>query len=153
MPVVEEKAEITLEPLEEEHVSGAESISAPKVDEEDSSHLAQVSGNTTKVEPELEDSEEEAETLIEEPIKRVQVEEAVPHIVAPAPGVMTPHRATPVVEEPSAEASMKEEPEEAKRNEAVQAYLDFVEATLFQVGELINTGFVKSKDFVMKSLG
>ena len=41
---------------------------------------------------------------------------------------------------------------ETRRNKAVQAYLDFFEASLLKLGELVKTGFVKGKDLLEQFL-
>ena len=41
---------------------------------------------------------------------------------------------------------------ETRRNKAVQAYLDFFEASLLKLGELVKTGFVKGKDLLQQFL-
>ena len=49
--------------------------------------------------------------------------------------------------------SKPDQPEMDKRNEAVQAYLDFFESALVKIGELIKTGLTKGKDFLIQSFG
>ena len=51
--------------------------------------------------------------------------------------------------------NFKEEPVQqtgTRRNKAVQAYLDFFEASLLKLGELVKTGFVKGKDLLQQFL-
>jgi hypothetical protein len=91
----------------------------------------EISGNTTPlVEPVYEVVEEEPEAQ-ERFVERTSV--------------YTPPKPNPPPE--------PDQLEEGKRNEAVQAYLDFFESSLVKIGELIKTGFVKGKDFFIESIG
>ena len=128
---------------EHEHISGSESEPVMEVIEPDL--LANISGTTTEVKPE----EEEPEEFKEEPVI-----EPVPIVAAPkpsAPVAVAAPESSSYAERPS--QKIVEEPVQQKeRSEAVQSYLDFFEATLATVGELIKTGFVKGKDFLMQFL-
>ncbi len=147
IPVLENKPpkETVPSPSIEEHVSGSET--EPVMEVIVSDYPAKISGSDTLVEPEV---VQEAKSAIEEPEK---FEEEPVEEMEPAPVVTTSHQQpSPVVKEPfhRPEPAQKVEVE---RNEAVQAYLDFFEATLAKVGELVKAGFNKGKDFLMKSLG
>jgi hypothetical protein len=135
-PVFNEPSDIEEEPaitivsppsLETEHISGSptEPVSEPV----DTDFLAKISGNTTLVEPDV-------EVVVEEPEEPQEQEK----FVARAPAFSPP-------------PSKPDQPEMDKRNEAVQAYLDFFESALVKTGELIKTGFAKGKDFLMQSIG
>ena len=115
--------------LETEHISG--SPTKPISEPTDVDHPVEISGNITPlVEPVDEVIEEEPETQ-ERFVERTPVY-------------------TPLEPNPPPEPDQLEEGE---RNEAVQAYLDFFESSLVKIGELIKTGFVKGKDFLIQSIG
>jgi hypothetical protein len=125
---VEEEPPITIvspPSLETEHISGSptEPVSEPT----DADYPAKISGNTTLVEPDV-------EVVVEEPEGQERFVERAP-VFSPAP------------------SKPADQPEKGERNEAVQAYLDFFESALVKIGELIKTGFVKGKDFLMQSIG
>ncbi len=135
-PVFEEPLDVEEEPpieivspspveVEMEHISG--SPTEPLSEPANTDYLAKISGNTTLVEPDV-------EVVVEEP----EVQE---RFVEQAP-VFTPQPSKPPVQ-----------PEKNKRNEAVQAYLDFFESALVKIGELIKAGFFKGKDFLKQSIG
>jgi|SaaInlStandDraft_7_1057024.scaffolds.fasta_scaffold11050_3 hypothetical protein len=133
-PVFKEPAGIEEEPpikivsppsLETEHISG--SPTEPLSEPTDTDFLAKISGNTT-LEPAV-------EVVVEEPEDQERFVEQAPVFSSPPPS------------KPLAQ------PEKDERNEAVQAYLDFFESALIKIGELIKTGFVKGKDFLMQSIG
>ena len=136
-PIFEESQSIEEEPSnkivsssssEIEHISGSPTglISEPiEVD-----HPVEISGNTTPlVEP-------VDEIVGEEPEAQEKFVERTPVYTPPEPKLPEPDQL-----------------EESKRNEAVQAYLDFFESSLVKIGELIKTGFVKGKDFLIQSIG
>ena len=133
-PVFKEPSAIEEEPavtiisspsFETEHISGTptEPVSEPT----DADYPAKISGNTTLVEPGV-------ETVVEEPEEQERFVEQAPVFSPPPP-------------------KSPDQPEKDKRNEAVQAYLDFFESALVKAGELIKTGFAKGKDFLMRSMG
>mgnify|MGYP005652095277 CR=1 FL=1 len=115
--------------LETEHISG--SPTGPISEPTEVDHPVEISGNTT---PLVEPVDEVVE---EEPEAQERFVERTP--------VYTPPEPTPPPE--------PDQLEEGKRNEAVQAYLDFFESSLVKIGELIKTGFVKGKDFLIQSIG
>ena len=121
---------IVLSPsLETEHISGSPTGPISELTEVD--NPMEISGNTTPlVEPVDEVVEEEPETQ-ERFVERTPVY-------------------TPLEPNPPPEPDQLEEGE---RNEAVQAYIDFFESFLVKIGELIKTGFVKGKDFLIQSIG
>ena len=137
-PIFEESQSIEEEPsnkivsspsLETEHISG--SPTGPISEPVEVDHPVEISGNTTPlVEPVDEVIEEEPET-------QERFLETVPVYTPPEP---------PSLPKP-------DKLEEVERNEAVQAYLDFFESSLVKIGELIKTGFVKGKDFLIQSIG
>jgi hypothetical protein len=133
-PVFKEPAVVEEEPpieivsppsIETEHISGSptEPVSEPT----GANYPANISGNTTLVEPDV-------EVIVEEPEDQERFVERAP--------VFSPPSSKP-----------PEQPEKDERNEAVQAYLDFFESALVKIGELIKTGFLKGKDFLMQSIG
>ncbi len=113
-------------------------ISPPFSEEVAAIPPARISGNSNLIEREIEPLEEEPE----EEANQEQVRETSPRRVTPPPAP----QATPATEE----AEQQEETIQ-KRNEAVQAYLDFFETTLVKIRELIKTGFSKGKDYLKKS--
>jgi hypothetical protein len=137
-PIFEESQSIEEEPfnkilsspsLKTEHISGSPTGPISELTEVD--HAVEISGNTTPlVEPVDEVVEEEPETQ-ERFVERTPVY-------------------TPLEPNPPPEPDQLEEGE---RNEAVQAYIDFFESFLVKIGELIKTGFVKGKDFLIQSIG
>ena len=137
-PIFEESQSIEEEPsnkivsspsLETEHISG--SPTGPISEPTEVDHPVEISGNTT---PLVEPVDEVVE---EEPEAQERFVERTP--------VYTPPKPNPPPE--------PDQLEEGKRNEAVQAYLDFFESSLVKIGELIKTGFVKGKDFLIQSIG
>jgi hypothetical protein len=114
--------------LKTEHMSG--SPTGPIFEPTEVDHPVEISGNiTTLVKPVDEIVEEEPEAQ-ERFVER-----------------------TPVYTSPEQKPSQPDQLEESERNEAVQAYLDFFESFLVKIGELIKTGFVKGKDFLIQSTG
>ncbi len=132
-PVFEEPLGIEEEPpaqivsppsVETEHISG--SPTEPVSEPTDVDYPVKISGTTTS----------DVEVAMEEPEVQERFVERVPVFSPPLP-----------------KSVESDPPEKEKRNEAVQAYLDFVESALVEIGGLIKTGFAKGKDFVMKSIG
>jgi hypothetical protein len=116
-------------PSEEiEHLSGTltELTSEPA----DNRYFPKISGNTTLL------AEPNVEIVVEESEGKKRFVERSP--------VFSP--STPKPAEP-------DQPEKGRRNEAVQAYLDFFESALIKIGELIKTGFAKGKGFLVQSFG
>ena len=71
----------------------------------------------------------------------------------PTAAVITPTEPNHDIEKPS--QNLIEEPIQEKkkeRNKAVQAYLDFFEASLLKLVELVKTGFIKGKDLLEQFL-
>lgn len=135
LPDVEEEPAVTIvspPSLETEHISGSptEPVSEPV----DTDYLAKISGNTTLVEPDV-------EVVVEEPEDQEKFVERAPVFSPPPPKPVKPTQVEPA------------QPEKGERTEAVQAYLDFVESALVEIGELIKTGFAKGKKFLMKYIG
>ena len=58
-----------------------------------------------------------------------------------------PQTMVPAIEEPP------EPPPIVKRNESVQAYIDFIESSVQKLGELIKKGFNLGRDYLRKQLG
>ena len=152
--IIEEKSvlEITPSPSNEEHVSGSQTKTIPEGNEAGSNYPDKVAGASTFIEPKLETLVEETkgEIIPAEPEKK-ETDHAEEIFTPPAPA-MTPHtQPTSNIEEPKfAEAPTQFK--KNKKNKAVQAYLDFFETTLVKIGELIEAGFAKGKDFLIKSL-
>ena len=136
-PIFEESQSIEEEPsnkkasspsLETEHISG--SPTGPIFEPTEVDHPVEISGNTTPL------AEPVDEVVEEEPEAQERFVERMP--------VYTPPKPNPPPE--------PDQLEEGKRNEAVQAYLDFFESSLVKIGELIKTGFIKGKDFFIQSI-
>jgi hypothetical protein len=136
-PIFEESQSIEEEPsnkivpspsLKTEHISG--SPTGPISEPTEVDHPVEISGNTT---PLVEPVDEVVE---EEPEGQERFVESSP--------VYTPPEPTPPPE--------PDQLEEGEKNEAVKAYLDFFESSLVKIGELIKTGFVKGKDFLIQSI-
>jgi hypothetical protein len=115
--------------LETEHISG--SPTGPISEPIEVYYPVEISGNTT---PLVEPVDEVVE---EEPEAQERFLERTPVYTSPEPNLLP---------EP-------DQLEEDERNEAVQAYLDFFESSLVKIGELIKTGFIKGKDFLIQSIG
>jgi hypothetical protein len=136
-PIFQESQSIEEEPsnkivsspsLATEHISG--SPTGPISEPIEIDHPVEISGNTTPlVEPVDEILEEEPETQ-ERFVERTPV--------------YTPPEPTPPPE--------PDQLEEGEKNEAVKAYLDFFESSMVKIGELIKTGFVKGKEFLIQSI-
>ena len=122
---------IILPPSEEiEHISGSptELTSEPA----DNRYSSEISGNTTLLaEPNV-----EVAVVVEEPKGKKRFVGLAPVFSPPTPKPAEP-----------------DQPEKGRRNEAVQAYLDFFESALVKIGELIKTGFTKGKGFLVQSFG
>tara|TARA_Y100001960_G_scaffold328806_1_gene418515 strand:+ start:1487 stop:2302 length:816 start_codon:yes stop_codon:yes gene_type:complete len=120
----------TAPPLSEdqakEHISG----SLSEIIEPD--NISNISGASTGVDQTK--NTEESEDLKEMPMKEQ------------TPAVKPSEKLTRDIEKPS--QKFLDEPvqqKEKERNKAVQAYLDFFEASILKLGQLIKTGFVKGK--------
>jgi len=123
----------------EEHISGSQSEASPEVIEPNKN--ANISGTSTKVEQvkiEEEEKIEEHEEIKDTPTKEPVL--SVPTLLEPAPDLEKPSKTN------FQESIQKREKE---RNQAVQAYLDFFEASLLKLAELIKTGLSIGKDFVV----
>ena len=150
--IVEKKSvpEITPSPSKEAPNSDSQTKTIPEVEEAGSNYPDKVAG-TPFIEPKLEALAEEikAETIPEES-EKIEADHA-DEIVAPPVLTTIPHtQTTPEIEEPK----FSEAPTQLKKNQknkAVQAYLDFFEATLIKISKLIKAGFVRGKDFLIKS--
>ena len=153
----------------EEHISGFEMESTLKADEGIANYTAEVSGNTTQIakepetlvkKPKVENQTFGAKTEIHRSEAQInEVESEVLEVeknkeetlsVSPVMAPTQPPFQKPV-NIPFEETTVEEKPSE--RNEAVRAYLNFVESTLIKAGELVKKGFTKGKNFLMKSLG
>ena len=153
--IVEEKSvlEITPSPSNEQHVSGSQTKTIPEINETDSNDPDKVAGTSTFIEPKLETLVEETKVeIIPEESKNIEVEDPVDEIFAPPTPVKIPHiQPNPNIEEPKF-AGAPIQFKKNQKNKAVQAYLDFFETTLVKIGELIQAGFARGKDFLIKSL-
>ena len=124
-----------------EHISGSQSETSKEIIESD--NITNISGASTEVnhiEIKQTKGTEESKDL-----KETTVEESTPSI--------NPIESTRYIEKRS--QNFKEEPvqqTETGRNKAVQAYLNFFEASLLKLGELVKTGFVKGKDLLEQFL-
>ena len=117
----------------EEHISGSQSETSPEVIEPNKN--SNISGTSTKVEQvKIEKHEEIKDTPMKEPVL------SVPTPLEPAPDLEKPSKTN--FQEPI-------QKREKERNQAVQAYLDFFEASLLKLAELIKTGLSIGKDFVV----
>ena len=123
------------------HISGSQSETSKEIIEPD--NITNISGASTEVnhiEIKQTKGTEESKDLKETTVKE------------PAPSI-NPIESTRDMEKRS--QNFKEEPvqqTETGRNKAVQAYLDFFEASLLKLGELVKTGFVKGKDLLQQFL-
>ena len=116
-------------PSEEiEHISG--SPTKLTSDPANNRYFPKISGNTT---------------LLAEPNVEIVVEESE--------GKKRFVERSPVFSPPTPKPAEPDQPEKGRRNEAVQAYLDFFESALVKIGELIKTGFAKGKGFLVQSFG
>ena len=126
----------------EKHNSGKQSGIRKEMIESDNN--ARISGTSTEVNQ----TKMEAVKKTEEPekIKKKPMKE-------PTTAVITPTEPNRDIEKPS--QNLIEEPIQEKkkeRNKAVQAYLDFFEASLLKLVELVKTGFIKGKDLLEQFL-
>ena len=126
----------------EKHISGSQSGFSKQVIESDNN--AKISGTSTEVnQAKMEEIKEteEPEEIKEKPMKEL------------TPAVITQKEPTRDIGKPSQnfiEESIQEK--EKERNKAVQAYLDFFEASLLKLFGLAKTGFIKGKDLLEKFL-
>ena len=126
----------------EKHISGAQSGIRKEVIESDNN--AKISGTSTEVNQakmETAKETEEPEKIKEKPMKE------------PTTAVIKPTEPNREIKKPS--QNLIEEPIQEKkkeRNKAVQAYLDFFEASLLKLVELVKTGFTKGKDLLEQFL-
>ena len=126
----------------EKHISGTQSGINKEVIESDNN--AKISGTSTEVNQAKIDAAKETEEP--EKIKEKPMKEPTIAVIAPT----EPNRD---IEKPS--QNLIEEPIQEKkkeRNKAVQAYLDFFEASLLKLVELVKTGFIKGKDLLEQFL-
>ena len=143
--------EITPSPSKEEPNSDSQTKTIPEAEEAGSNYPDEVADTPTFIEPKLETLAEEtkAETIPEES-EKIEADHT-DEIVAPPVLTTIPHtQSTPDIEEPK----FSEAPTQLKKNQknkAVRAYLDFFETTLIKIGKLIKAGFVRGKDFLIKS--
>jgi len=126
----------------EKHISGSQFVTSIKAIEPD--NITNISGAYTEVnKAKMKQAKKQEEP---EELKETSVKESVPTVIIPAE-----HNRD--IEKPS--EKFREEPvqtKEKERNKAVQAYLDFFEASLLKLGELIKTGFVKGKNLLEQLL-
>ena len=125
----------------EEHISGSQSETSTEIIEPD--NMTNISGASTDInQTEIKQAKGTQES---KDLKATTVKE-------PAPSI-NPMGSARDIEKHS--QNFKEEPvqqTETRRNKAVQAYLDFFEASLLKLGELVKTGFVKGKDLLQQFL-
>ena len=125
----------------EEHISGSQSETSTEIIEPD--NMTNISGASTDInQTEIKQAKGTQES---KDLKATTVKE-------PAPSI-NPMGSARDIEKHS--KNFKEEPvqqTETRRNKAVQAYLDFFEASLLKLGELVKTGFVKGKDLLQQFL-
>ena len=125
----------------EEHISGSQSETSTEIIEPD--NMTNISGASTDInQTEIKQAKGTQES---KDLKATTVKE-------PAP-IINPMGSARDIEKHS--QNFKEEPvqqTETRRNKAVQAYLDFFEASLLKLGELVKTGFVKGKDLLQQFL-
>ncbi|MAR69017.1 MAG: hypothetical protein CMH74_00685 [Nitrospina sp.] len=125
----------------EEHISGSQSETSTEIIEPD--NMTNISGAATEVDhAEIKQAKGTQES---KDLKATTLKE-------PAP-IINPIGSARDIEKHS--QNFKEEPvqqTETRRNKAVQAYLDFFEASLLKLGELVKTGFVKGKDLLQQFL-
>jgi len=143
--------EITPSPSKEEPNSDSQTKTIPEVEEAGSNYADEVAGTPTFIEPKLETLAEEtkAETIPEES-EKIEADHADEIVAPPVLTTIPQTRSTPDIEEPK----FSEAPTQLKKNQknkAVRAYLDFFETTLIKIGKLIKAGFVRGKDFLIKS--
>ena len=140
-------------PADDEVISGAQTNTIPEVKDAGLNHPDKVAGNSKFIEPKLETLVEETKVeIIPEESKNIEVEDPVDEIFAPPTPVKIPHiQPNPNIEEPKF-AGAPIQFKKNQKNKAVQAYLDFFETTLVKIGELIQAGFARGKDFLIKSL-
>ena len=125
----------------EEHISGSQSETSTEIIEPD--NMTNISGASTKVNHT--EIKQKKETQESKDLKATTMKEPTPSI--------NPIASARDIEKHS--QNFKEEPvqqTETRRNKAVQAYLDFFEASLLKLGELVKTGFVKGKDLLQQFL-
>ena len=144
--------EITPSPSKEEPNSDSQTKTIPEVEEAGSNYADEVAGTPTFIEPKLETLAEEtkAETIPEES-EKIEADHAYEMFAPDLSTTIPKTQPTQDIEEPK----ISEAPAQFKKNQknkAVQAYLDFFETTFVKIGELIKAGFIKGKDFVIKSL-
>ena len=125
----------------EEHISGSQSETSTEIIEPD--NMTNISGASTDInQTEIKQAKGTQES---KDLKATTVKEPAP-IINPMGSARDIEKHSP---------NFKEEPvqqTETRRNKAVQAYLDFFEASLLKLGELVKTGFVKGKDLLQQFL-
>ena len=126
----------------EKHISGSQFVTSIKAIEPD--NITNISGAYTEVnKAKMKQVKKQEEP---EELKETSVKESVPTVIIPEE-----HNRD--IEKPS--EKFREEPvhtKEKERNKAVQAYLDFFEASLLKLVELVKTGFIKGKDLLKQFL-
>ena len=132
---------IPSENQKEKHISGSQSKTSTEIIEPD--NMTNISGASTDInQTEIKQAKGTQES---KDLKATTVKE-------PAP-IINPMGSARDIEKHS--QNFKEEPvqqTETRRNKAVQAYLDFFEASLLKLGELVKIGFVKGKDLLQQFL-
>jgi hypothetical protein len=125
----------------EEHISGSQSETSTEIIEPD--NMTNISGASTDInQTEIKQAKGTQES---KDLKATTVKEPAP-IINPMGSARDIEKHSP---------NFKEEPvqqTETRRNKAVQAYLDFFEASLLKLGELVKTVFVKGKDLLQQFL-
>ena len=132
---------IPSENQKEKHISGSQSKTSTEIIEPD--NMTNISGASTDINhTEIKQAKGTQES---KDLKATTVKEPAP-IINPMGSARDIEKHSP---------NFKEEPvqqTETRRNKAVQAYLDFFEASLLKLGELVKTGFVKGKDLLQQFL-
>jgi len=140
----EEKAvEIIATPSENQkkvHISGSQSATDTEMIEPD--NIANISGTSTEVDH----AKMEQVKKTEEPKEKLVKESASTDITLAEPTRYINKPSQNFIEEPPVQSK------DTGRNKAVQAYLDFFEASLLKLSELVKTGFVKGKDLLEQLL-
>lgn len=147
IPSAPEPAEpIEVLPAPDTHLSGASAEPMTPA------HISGGDSDQTEVEEPQESTSPEESELAEEPAPVVEpapVEEPAP-VVEPAPMVVDQGKT--IEEEVPTMTPSSTEPEEPERSKAAQAYLDFIEASVQKLGELIKEGFNLAWDYMKKKI-
>ena len=125
----------------EEHISGSQSETSTEIIEPD--NMTNISGASTDINhTEVKQAKGTQES---KDLKATTVKEPAP-IINPMGSARDIEKHSQNFKEESVQQT------ETRRNKAVQAYLDFFEASILKLGELVKTGFVKGKDLLQQFL-